>query len=281
MSWVLKKANWNAGVNISIQTIHSELHFMPTARIQFPRKKFCWHYLFVAMSLLSMDPCETEINTRTVSTHCSNICFVGDASKSVYQTMVVSTSYYAFNRWNLAFSSLESTYQYFINSSVCLDVAVSEITTIFLYRCQKSPLGVQQLWLLGHTLQCIWHTKHHTFVCRFVYAHHFWSPMMHVCTDSCDISFVLCMPNDLYVYQRQIRGVLLYSACIQIFVNKSFWCIVDFHAKQHGTFCEHCNHDNQSGHMLLVHPRMRVQSSPLDIVYLIMLLTSYPKESYQ
>ena len=62
--------------------------------------------------------------------------------------------------------------------------------------------------------------------------------MMHPCTDSCDISFVLCMWNDLYAYQRQIRWVLLYLACIQMFVYTSFWSI-DFHAKQHGTVCEH------------------------------------------
>ena len=33
--------------------------------------------------------------------------------------------------------------------------------------------------------------------------------------------------------------------------------------------------------MLLAHPRMRLQSSPLGSFYLIMLLISYPKESYQ
>ena len=87
---------------------------------------------------------------------------------------------------------------------------------------------------------------------------------------------MICM----HAYQRQIRGFLLYSACIQMFPYKSCWC-VDFQAKQCGTVCEHCNHDNQSSQMLLVHPRMRLQSSPLNSVYLIMLLISYPKESYQ
>ena len=52
---------------------------------------------------------------------------------------------------------------------------------------------------------------------------------------------------------------------------KCFWCI-DFHTKQLGTVPEHCNHDNQSSQMLLVHPGMRLQSSPLDSVYLNMFL---------
>jgi len=104
-----------------------------------------------------------------------------------------------------------------------------------------------------------------------MYVHHFWSFTMHPCTDSCDISFVLCTWNDVYVYWSQIRGVLLYSACIQMFAYKSFWCI-DFHAKQCGKVCEHCNHDNQSSQMLLAHPRIRLQSSPLGSVYSIMLL---------
>ena len=60
--------------------------------------------------------------------------------------------------------------------------------------------------------------------------------MMHPCTDSCDISFVLCMWNDLYAYWRQIWGFFLYSACTQMFACKSFWCI-DCHAKQHGAVC--------------------------------------------
>jgi len=34
--------------------------------------------------------------------------------------------------------------------------------------------------------------------------------------------FVLCTWNDLYVYRRQIRGVLLSSACIQMFTYKYF-----------------------------------------------------------
>ena len=40
-------------------------------------------------------------------------------------------------------------------------------------------------------------------------------------------------------------------------------------------------HDNPSSQMLLAHPRIRLQSSPLDIIYFIMLLISYPKERYQ
>ena len=44
---------------------------------------------------------------------------------------------------------------------------------------------------------------------------------------------------------------------------------------------EHCNHFNQSSQMLLAYPRIRLQSSPLASVYSIMLLISYPKESYQ
>jgi len=87
---------------------------------------------------------------------------------------------------------------------------------------------------------------------------------------------MICM----HAYQRQIRGFLLYSACIQMFPYKSCWC-VDFQAKQCGTVREHCNHDNQSSQMLLAHPRMRLQSSPLDGLYSIMLLISNPKESYQ
>jgi len=84
-----------------------------------------------------------------------------------------------------------------------------------------------------------------------MYACHFWSLTMHPCTDSCDISFVLCTQNDLYAYRRQIRGVLLYSACIQIFMYKSFWCI-DFHAKQCGTVlgCCACTSKNAQNRIL-------------------------------
>ena len=54
-------------------------------------------------------------------------------------------------------------------------------------RSSKALFPVSSGDLLGCTLWCIWHTKHQTFVCGFMYAHHFWSLMTHLHTDSCDI----------------------------------------------------------------------------------------------
>ena len=75
-----------------------------------------------------------------------------------------------------------------------------------------------------------------SYFCTQICVRMFWSLTVRPCTDSCDISFVLCMWNDLYAYWRQIRGFFLYSACTQMFACKSFWCI-DCHAKQHGAVC--------------------------------------------
>ena len=60
------------------------------------------------------------------------------------------------------------------------------------------------------------------------------------------------VPYDASVYRfLWNRGVLLYSACIQIFAYKSFGC-VDFHAKQRGTVlgCCTCTSKNAQNRIL-------------------------------